>query len=207
MPSIASVTRLPIWLIHNPFVADAMPAISTFRVLRSIKNRIRKRFSPRLVHTSTVKNRRPQSAPSAESKTLSTSFSDFVRALARYRAVSACRQSCCERFCVPDSITRLECVDSHKRGFPATSAPPTLRLLVAFAVAPVCAGHSHHIFWAISLRCQANSVSGVTMVATPSKTFSPKHFVLAANRRRWSSLNRTRRPPSCSRNTRFSSRR
>src|SRR5881227_3907042 len=37
-----SVTRLPIWPIHKPLAVDAIPAISTFRVDRSIKNRTRK---------------------------------------------------------------------------------------------------------------------------------------------------------------------
>jgi hypothetical protein len=62
-------------------------------------------------------------------------------------------------------------------------------------------------FRAISFRCQANKVSGVTMVATSARSFRPNPLALAANRPRWSSLNRTRRPPSCSRRTRFSSRR
>jgi hypothetical protein len=58
---------------------------------------------------------------------------------------------------------------------------------------------------AISFRCQANKVSGVTMVATSASILRPNPLALAANRRRWSSLNRTRRPHSCSRRTRFSS--
>ena len=54
---------------------------------------------------------------------------------------------------------------------------------------------------------QANKVSGVTRVATSARTLRPNVLALTANRRRWSSLKRTRRPPSCSRRTRFSSRR
>jgi hypothetical protein len=53
---------------------------------------------------------------------------------------------------------------------------------------------------------QASKVSGVTIVATSARSFLPIPLALAANRRRWSSLSRTRRPPSCSRRTRFSSR-
>ena len=37
-------------------------------------------------------------------------------------------------------------------------------------------------------------------MATSARCFRPKPFALTANRRRWSSLNRTRRSPSCSRN-------
>jgi hypothetical protein len=47
----------------------------------------------------------------------------------------------------------------------------------------------------------------VTIVATSASILRPIPLALAANRRRWSSLNRTRRPPSCSPKTRFSSRR
>lgn len=60
---------------------------------------------------------------------------------------------------------------------------------------------------AIGFRCQANKVSGVTMVATSAKSLRPNPLALAANRRRWPSLKRIRRPLSCSRKTRFSSRR
>jgi hypothetical protein len=62
-------------------------------------------------------------------------------------------------------------------------------------------------FCAISFRCQANKVSGVTRVATSARSLRPNPLALAAKRRRWSSLNRNRRSPSCSRRTRFSSRR
>jgi hypothetical protein len=41
----------------------------------------------------------------------------------------------------------------------------------------------------VSVKCQANSVSGVTIVATCAKTFRPSFFALAASRRRWSSVN------------------
>jgi hypothetical protein len=44
-------------------------------------------------------------------------------------------------------------------------------------------------------------------VATSAGSLRPGAFALAANRRRRSSLSRTRRPPGCSRRTRFSSRR
>ena len=39
------------------------------------------------------------------------------------------------------------------------------------------------IFLAISFRCQANSLSGVTMVATSARSFRPNPLDLAANRR------------------------
>jgi hypothetical protein len=63
------------------------------------------------------------------------------------------------------------------------------------------------IFCAIRRRCQASSVSGVTIVANSTNTFRPSPFALAANRRRGSSVKRSRLLPSCSRRTRFSSRR
>ena len=62
-------------------------------------------------------------------------------------------------------------------------------------------------FWAISFRCQASNVSGATIVATSARIFRPKPLALVAKRRRWLSSSRSRRPPSCSRSTRFSSRR
>ena len=62
-------------------------------------------------------------------------------------------------------------------------------------------------FAAMSLRCHAKMVSGVTMVAIVSRTFRPSGFPLAASRRRWSSVKRRRLPPdsSCSLRIRFSS--
>lgn len=56
-------------------------------------------------------------------------------------------------------------------------------------------------FMAISFRCQANSVSGVTIVATCPSSFRPNLLAFAASRRRWSSSNRMRRRPICSRRT------
>ena len=60
-------------------------------------------------------------------------------------------------------------------------------------------------FSAINFRCQANKVSGVTMVATRARSRRPSFFAFAANRRRWSSVNVMRRLPFCSLRTRFSS--
>src|SRR5437667_2377561 len=92
---------------------------------------------------------------------------------------------------------------------PFSSASRTTNVSISTAVlgrpGPRCAVPSYLL--AISFRCQANKVSGVTMVATSAKSLRPNPLALAANRRRWSSLNRTRRPLSCSRRTRFSSRR
>jgi hypothetical protein len=51
MPSPASVRFLPIWLIHKPEAADAIPAILTLRVDSSMKNSTKKRCKPRRVHT------------------------------------------------------------------------------------------------------------------------------------------------------------
>jgi len=68
-------------------------------------------------------------------------------------------------------------------------------------------GATEPYFWAMSLRCQANNVAGVPTVATSARILRLSPLALAANRRRWSSLNFGRRPPSCSRRTRFSSRR
>jgi len=55
IPSTASVARRPTWLIHRQFAREAMPAISTRRVSKSMKNRTRKRVSPLRVQTSIVK--------------------------------------------------------------------------------------------------------------------------------------------------------
>jgi hypothetical protein len=44
------------------------------------------------------------------------------------------------------------------------------------------------------------------MVATSARSRLPKPLAFTANRRRWSSVSRSRRSPSCSRSTRFSSR-
>src|SRR5438309_6245613 len=60
-------------------------------------------------------------------------------------------------------------------------------------------------FRAIRHRCQRRIVSGVTMVATCLRIRRPSGWPFAVRRRRWSSVNRTRRPFSCSLRTRFSS--
>ncbi|PWT82043.1 MAG: hypothetical protein C5B58_08890 [Acidobacteria bacterium] len=39
-------------------------------------------------------------------------------------------------------------------------------------------------FLAINLRCQTNSVAGVTIVVSWAKTFRPSFFALTANRQR-----------------------
>ena len=54
-------------------------------------------------------------------------------------------------------------------------------------------------FRATSRRYHARMVSGVTIPATSLRTFRPKALPLTAKRRRWSSVRRRRRPPSCSR--------
>jgi hypothetical protein len=49
-------------------------------------------------------------------------------------------------------------------------------------------------FWTISRRCHRRIVSGVTMVATCLRTRRPSRWPFTARRRRWSSVNRRRRP-------------
>ena len=60
-------------------------------------------------------------------------------------------------------------------------------------------------FRAISFRCHARRVSGVTIVAISSRAVRPRTLPLAASRRRWASVRHKRRLPSCSLRTRFSS--
>lgn len=60
---------------------------------------------------------------------------------------------------------------------------------------------------AINSRYQRTIVSGVTRLATSPSRRRPTALPLTAKRRRWYSVNRRRRPPSCSRSTRFSSQR
>ena len=62
-------------------------------------------------------------------------------------------------------------------------------------------------FRAISLRYQRRIVSGVTMLATCARIRRPSVWPRTASRRRWASVRRSGRGPSCSRRTRFSSRR
>src|SRR5262249_34445351 len=56
-------------------------------------------------------------------------------------------------------------------------------------------------FRAISFWCQASRVPGVTIVAICDSARRPSPLARAASRRRWSSVKRSRRPPSCSRST------
>ena len=93
---------------------------------------------------------------------------------------------------------------------PVTVTMATLAVLVA-AVALL--GHRAHTeellnqtratdTWA---EYQAKSVAGVTMGVNSCSIRQPNFLALTAKRRRWSSLKRSRLPPSCSRRTRFSS--
>jgi len=59
-------------------------------------------------------------------------------------------------------------------------------------------------FRAINCRCHRKIVSRVTIVATCLKTRRPSRRPFAARRRHWSSVNRRRRPFTCSLRTRFS---
>ena len=60
-------------------------------------------------------------------------------------------------------------------------------------------------FAAMNFRYQRNNVSGVTGLAISFRFSRHNAFAFAARRRRWSSVKRRRRAPSCSRSTRFSS--
>src|SRR5215472_14556343 len=51
-------------------------------------------------------------------------------------------------------------------------------------------------FRAISFRCQARRVPGVTIVAICDSARRPSPLARAASQRRWSSVKRSRRPPS-----------
>ena len=62
-------------------------------------------------------------------------------------------------------------------------------------------------FFAINIRNHRKTVSGVTSVHASPSNLRPNGLPLAASRRRWSSVKRIRLPLSCSRRTRFSSRR
>ena len=63
--------------------------------------------------------------------------------------------------------------------------------------------YSNVHFLAISRRYQRRIVSGVTLVATCCRIRRPSRWPFAARRRRWSSVNWTRRPLSCSRRARI----
>jgi hypothetical protein len=97
-------------------------------------------------------------------------------------------QWCCGQYCVRDWTVRPGCAGNPDPGSPRHSNHQRLDL----------GGDGRslrrgRIFLAISFRCQANSLSGVTMVATSARSFRPNPLDLAANRRTWSSFNRSRR--------------
>jgi hypothetical protein len=80
----------------------------------------------------------------------------------------------------------LDCVDSPNPGSPPPFEPPQPRSLWRCEVAPGPRWPLPSYFCAISFRCQANKVSGVTMVAS-ARSFRPNPLAFAAHRRRWSS--------------------
>jgi hypothetical protein len=72
--------------------------------------------------------------------------------------------------------------ERDNRDSPSPSSPSKLRSFLMSSIAPRRELPSY--FWAMSFRCQANNVTGVTMVATTASNFRPRRFALLANRRR-----------------------
>ena len=130
--------------------------------------------------------------PMLGSETPSRWSSDSAPALARCRAAPESPRSCCGPSRAPHSTMRPGSADSPSRGSPLPFEPPKSRSLRRCEVAPAGGCWLPSYFWAISLRCQASKVSGVTMVATSARIFRPNPLAFAANRRRWSSLSRSR---------------
>jgi len=96
---------------------------------------------------------------------------------------------------------RLNSVARQDRRFPQVRfsfAKRTTSVSISFAVRgrPGNRFLLPSYFPAIRRRCQASSVSGVTIVPNSISTFRPSSFALTANRRRWSSVKRVAcRPP------------
>ena len=108
-----------------------------------------------------------------------------------------------------------------KTAAPIVSAPHTLRLHIS----PILSRHPHDqlpdlvhdtrasgaapaaavVFLRDESPMPASSVSGVTSVSISARAWRPSVLAFAARRRRCPSVNRSRRGPSCSRRTRFSS--
>ncbi len=153
-----------------------------------MKNSTTNCCSPRRVHTSTVK----KSAATIRSQCrLRNSFQVVLRLRSGAGSIP-CRSRISAIVLRAISCPRLDNA-SWIRRYPQSrfsSASWTTRVSRAAAVlgrpGPRCAVPSY--FWAISFRCQANKVSGVTMVATSARSFRPNLLALAANRRRWSSV-------------------
>ena len=124
-------------------------------------------------------------------ETPSRSCSGFAPALVRSHAAAEPLQWCCGRYCVRDWTARPGCAGNPDPGSPRHSNHQ--RLDLAGDGRPPWSPRRGRIFLAISFRCQANSLSGETMVATSARSFRPNPLDLAANRRTWSSFNRSRR--------------
>jgi hypothetical protein len=76
-----------------------------------------------------------------------------------------------------------------------------------YAVAPVHDGLFRRTSGRSTSGAKPTRSPGVTMLATSARTLCPNALAFTSNLRRCLSLRRTRRSPSCSRSTRFSSRR
>ena len=150
---------------------------------------------------------RPQSFASAGSEIPSGWSFVFVPVPARCRAAAEYRQLCCAQFHVRGLTTRPGSADGPNRSSLRPFLLPRPRSHRSCAVVPVRASRCRHTSERSVFDARATKVSGVTIAATSARSFRPNPFAFAASGRRWSSLRRNRRPPSCSRRTRFSSRR
>src|SRR5215469_12765043 len=171
IPSSESVRFRAIWLIHNPFADGAIPATSTLRVARSMKNRTTNRCKPRRVHTSTVK----KSVATIISQCL---LRNSCHVVFRFRSGAGsipCRCRIAAIVLRASLCPRLDSAPSIRRQPQSrfSCAMRTTRASISSAVRgrPGERWAVPSYFWAISFRCQANKVSGVTMLATSARAF------------------------------------
>ena len=180
---MASVRFRAIWLIHRSVGLGAIPAISTLRVDNSMKKSTRNRCSPRRVHTSTVKKSAATISSQCRVKKLLPS---------RLPAPLRCRFDPVPLQNVGNRAAG-QVVSSWTARPDPTIAPVTVLLAMrttSFSISLAVRGRPGprlalpSYFSAISLRCQASNVSGVTMSAMSFSNRRPTSLAFAARRRR-----------------------
>ena len=155
-----------------------MPAISTLRVDNSMKNRTMNRCNPRRVHTSTVK----KSAATISSQCCVRNSFQVVFRIRSGAGSIPCRLRISAIVLAASSCPRLDKAPLMRR-YPQSRFSFAIRTTNA-STSPVVRGLPDRrlavpsYFWAMSLRCQANKLSGVTMVPTSARSFRPNRLAL-----------------------------
>ena len=121
----------------------------------------------------------PQSVPNSGLETLSRSSSGCAPVPARSRAVSECQRSCCGPSRTPDWTKPPGCGDTPKSRFSSAIRTTKASISPAARGRPGLRWSLPSYFCAISLRCQADKVSGRNKGGNLCQNFPSQRFRLS----------------------------